>query len=981
MRFFPFNWYNKFGTIPSSYREAMSYEEQILWLCQQIENLKAQSGNFNYNLLVNKPQINGVTLEGNLTSSQLGIDNNYNYLINKPQISGNTLYGNKSYDELGIQQKLEAGQGIRIVGNVIYATGGGSGGSSDYSELSNKPKLNGLTIEGDKTAFDYKVQSLLEVPVKFTGKNTIVNIASYQEGSVIPYNLPLLATAHSAYATFEIFKDDYLLIEGKVDVYKISKDHELQTIYTTGDEPDTTYFKALSDGYIVINCFDMTGEFTTKITEYKSGEQLEGEHKLIRNKLNSMDKNLDTFLDYNFPREKFNPNDFVNGYFQLAEPEFVIGSSLPSYTYDTSHKFAKIQITDNILFPTATLSTLIRLKGKCINHPMWFTTEELGNEEIILSCSELNIDTGNNLTFFETQIPKDATYLYVQFSNVDTLPPELYTADITQISGSGSGNYQNLSNKPLINGETLEGDHDLTYYGLAQNGGVTVTDGGLLTNSDSRHYFTNYSSNTAYDFSNVTVGNVASSIPTVASTNSKRIKILGQHNVTLNFYGDYEFVVTDYYSDVVLDKVRLSGEPSKIFDHYELPSRACRIYMNFYNTTTVPYLFCDVFDADKIRQQRDKLVTYTQGHLTKYDKMEIVEESYYDIDGLVIGDTFDPTDVASETYSARTLVVTSEEYYPNEMELRLQGKGTVIFTDFSNEIIGFQNFETSGSDAFIFPMFDSMRIYVNFEQTNTYTPNAYFATPFRYSENYPYYTILKDNLTFNSDGTTNLNLKTGYYYIQGGISYFDGSINTTWLEALNSVIYYDTVAGSASVCGTNITPAYTISSMLIYNSGTTSWLKDDIKSTNIIRNETGSSSQLKTSIPDSGSNNDVANIEAVRNYVANNIEHYNLTEERIGTWTDGKPIYRKTFNFGALPNNGFKNINHDISNIDIFTSIRGIANRPASGGTNFSSIPIPYSSNNFVEIYATDTILEIHTSSDRSAYNGYVTLEYTKTTD
>lgn len=36
---FPFNWYNKFGTIPSEFREAMSYEEQILWLCQAHEEL------------------------------------------------------------------------------------------------------------------------------------------------------------------------------------------------------------------------------------------------------------------------------------------------------------------------------------------------------------------------------------------------------------------------------------------------------------------------------------------------------------------------------------------------------------------------------------------------------------------------------------------------------------------------------------------------------------------------------------------------------------------------------------------------------------------------------------------------------------------------------------------------------------------------------------------------------------------------------
>lgn len=68
-----FNWYNKFGSIPSEFREAMSYEEQILWLCQQIDNLKSQSGNYNYELLLNKPKINGYELIGNVSLNSLGI--------------------------------------------------------------------------------------------------------------------------------------------------------------------------------------------------------------------------------------------------------------------------------------------------------------------------------------------------------------------------------------------------------------------------------------------------------------------------------------------------------------------------------------------------------------------------------------------------------------------------------------------------------------------------------------------------------------------------------------------------------------------------------------------------------------------------------------------------------------------------------------------------------------------------------------------
>ena len=37
--------------------------------------------------------------------------------------------------------------------------GGGAGGTSDYNDLTNKPTLNGVTIEGDKTSEDYRIES------------------------------------------------------------------------------------------------------------------------------------------------------------------------------------------------------------------------------------------------------------------------------------------------------------------------------------------------------------------------------------------------------------------------------------------------------------------------------------------------------------------------------------------------------------------------------------------------------------------------------------------------------------------------------------------------------------------------------------------------------------------------------------------------------------------------------------------------------
>ena len=41
---------------------------------------------------------------------------------------------------------------------VIEAGGGGGGGTTDYNALSNKPTLNGVTIEGNLVSKDVKVE-------------------------------------------------------------------------------------------------------------------------------------------------------------------------------------------------------------------------------------------------------------------------------------------------------------------------------------------------------------------------------------------------------------------------------------------------------------------------------------------------------------------------------------------------------------------------------------------------------------------------------------------------------------------------------------------------------------------------------------------------------------------------------------------------------------------------------------------------------
>ena len=105
---------------------------------------------------------------------------------------------------------------------------------------------------------------------------------------------------------------------------------------------------------------------------------------------------------------------------------------------------------------------------------------------------------------------------------------------------------------------------------------------------------------------------------------------------------------------------------------------------------------------------------------------------------------------------------------------------------------------------------------------------------------------------------------------------------------------------------------------------------------------------------------------------------YSTSEVNTGAkWIDGTAIYKKTINFGALPNSTAKNVAHSIVSLGKIIKLEGYG-RKTSGGT----YPLPYASagSNSIELYANNTNIEITTTSDRTDITEcYVTLYYTKT--
>lgn len=105
--------------------------------------------------------------------------------------------------------------------------------------------------------------------------------------------------------------------------------------------------------------------------------------------------------------------------------------------------------------------------------------------------------------------------------------------------------------------------------------------------------------------------------------------------------------------------------------------------------------------------------------------------------------------------------------------------------------------------------------------------------------------------------------------------------------------------------------------------------------------------------------------------------HYSTDEQVVGTWIDGSTIYEKTVDCGVLPNNDSKQVAHGITNIDKIVNFVGIAYAISSGTA--LQLAYPSSINNFsIDMSVNKTNINILTLTDRTSFNGYVTIRYTK---
>lgn len=106
---------------------------------------------------------------------------------------------------------------------------------------------------------------------------------------------------------------------------------------------------------------------------------------------------------------------------------------------------------------------------------------------------------------------------------------------------------------------------------------------------------------------------------------------------------------------------------------------------------------------------------------------------------------------------------------------------------------------------------------------------------------------------------------------------------------------------------------------------------------------------------------------------------FSYTEEEIGTWINGKTLYRKTIDFGALPNTTIKSVAHKVSGyseiwVDVSHSyVIATENR-------YFPINYPSSSGNAYawECYTKGDYVEMKTNANRNSFSAIVTILYTK---
>lgn len=114
---------------------------------------------------------------------------------------------------------------------------------------------------------------------------------------------------------------------------------------------------------------------------------------------------------------------------------------------------------------------------------------------------------------------------------------------------------------------------------------------------------------------------------------------------------------------------------------------------------------------------------------------------------------------------------------------------------------------------------------------------------------------------------------------------------------------------------------------------------------------------------------------------------YSTSETKIGTWIDGKPLYRKVIDYN-IPSGGIGDYN-TITNISLEHNISNLSQLCMAARVSDFGLKLPYISGTATnltkattfEISKTHITLRVYNDSWQAGYHMFFVIEYTKTTD
>lgn len=165
--------------------------------------------------------------------------------------------------------------------------------------------------------------------------------------------------------------------------------------------------------------------------------------------------------------------------------------------------------------------------------------------------------------------------------------------------------------------------------------------------------------------------------------------------------------------------------------------------------------------------------------------------------------------------------------------------------------------------------------------------------------------------------------------------------------------------------------------VLIYDSANAEWVNSSVGNPSSL----ASMSDVTLTNPTSGQVLTYNGSEWVNQTGGGSGHTYSTTEQVVGTWIDGKPIYEKTIYGQFASNVSDLTVSYDVSDLDRVIDLKGILIPTSGTGTivigAYSSIPLTFSSN-------TTTKCVINRNGGGNwglTPEVYVTVQYTKSTD